>query len=143
MKRNLFGKGLVAVVILLFLSLAVQPSMATVSPIEENILQQEEEKESTGLKWKTYKNCDIYGERYMGFGEMFPIYPRFFAFIILIDSIESCILSGAKGEVEVDNLIGFVFTGQITPPYTPRDPGIIDGHLLFCYYTEPKYPSMS
>jgi hypothetical protein len=60
MKRNLLGKGLVSVVILIFLSLAVQPGIATVLPMEEKILQQEEKESSGQLNKELKKNHIIY-----------------------------------------------------------------------------------
>ena len=135
MIKRMYKKGLVAVVILIFLSLAVQPSMATVLPMKEKILQQQEEVEPSGLKWETYTTCEIYGVLAYE-DEIHPFQRIFFAFIVIIDGIESCTLYGAKGEVEVDKLIGFGFIGYIYPAPIPRTTGLIDGHLLFCYYTK-------
>ena len=141
MNRNIFSKGLAVAVIVLFIGLAIQPSVA-VQPETEIDIEPEQDivSEPSGLLWGTYKDCEIYGEfwvngfymlRYMLFTLLFR---SSFIAIFSIWGLNSGTLNGAKGEVDVHSVIGFGFTGDITPCVTSRDPGVIDGHLQFCMY---------
>ena len=130
MKQRTICKTLAVAVILIFIGMGIQPSVA-VQP------ETEIEQEPSGLLWGTYRNCEIDGELVAGTNMIWPPpFPLcgFISLVVIGFKFSTCKLSGHKGIIPVKAVIGFGFIGEILPSYQPRDKASIYGHLLFCIY---------
>jgi len=124
MNQRIICKTLAVAVIILFLGLVIQPSVAVQPEVEI-------ESEPSGLLWGTYRNCEIDGEYW---GMIWPLWIRFFSLVVFNIGFTSCRLSGDKGTIKVRSVLGFGFVGEIFPSFDPRTRGSISGSLLFCIY---------
>ena len=124
MNRNILT---VVGITILFLGVGIQPAIA------EGLSHINNEYQPSKLFWKTYRNCNITGVFWNNRWPP-PLSRNQFVFVFVCLYFVSCELSGHKGTISINQIIGFGFTGKIHFSYVPHIPSDIDGHLLFCIF---------